>query len=102
MTEKIKFTISPAVAAYVRPGTAREVRLAGCAAAGSMAATNRLMLLFCLSKDADPEVRAAALSCLKEVPAETIREYMDSDNPHPLVLAALPAICRINPETPPP
>lgn len=99
MVEKIKLTISPAVAAYVRAGTAPEVRLSGCADAGSMTASNRLMLLFCLSKDAAPEVRAAALSRLKEVPAETIREYMDSGNPHPLVLAALPAICRINPET---
>lgn len=99
MAEKIKLTISPAVAAYVRPGTAPAVRLSGCADAGSMTASNRLMLLFCLSKDADPEVRAAALSRLKEVPAETIREYTDSDNPHPLVLAALPAICRVDPET---
>jgi hypothetical protein len=100
MTGRIKFTISPAVAAYVRPGTTLDVRLAGCAAAESMAATNRLMLLFCLSKDAEPAVRAAALSCLKEVPVETIREYMDSANPHPLVLAALPAFCQIPPEAP--
>jgi hypothetical protein len=99
MTEKIKFTISPAVAAYVRPGTSPEVRLAGCAAAGSMTATNQLVLLFCLSKDADTEVRTAALSCLKEVPVETVREYMDSENPHPLVLAALPALGQIHPET---
>ncbi|MFZ2950158.1 MAG: hypothetical protein WA003_11785 [Desulfuromonadaceae bacterium] len=98
MADKIKFTISPAVAAYVRPGTTLAVRLAGCAAAESMAATNRLMLLFCLSKDAEPGVRAAALSCLQEMPEETIREYMDSSNPHPLVLAALPALCNIHTE----
>ncbi|HXE96965.1 MAG TPA: hypothetical protein VN642_11200 [Dongiaceae bacterium] len=99
MAEKVKLTISPAVAAYVRPGTPSEVKLAGCAAADDgMATTDRLMLLFCLSKDAEPAVRAAAHSCLKALPAEIIREYMESANPHPLVLEMLPALCRNYPE----
>jgi hypothetical protein len=101
MAEKIKLTISPAVAAYVRPGTILEVRLAGCAAAESMAAADRLMLLFCLSKDAQPVVRAAAISCLEEVPGEVIKEYMHSANPHPLVLAALHLLCQNHPEAAP-
>lgn len=100
MAEKIKLTISPAVAAYVRPGTVLEVRLAGCAAAESMAAADRLMLLFCLSKDAEPVVRAAALSSLEGLPAEVIREYRESANPHPLVLDALLFLCRKHPEAP--
>ena len=62
-----------------------------------MPTSDRLMLLFCLSKDADPSVRNAALSCLENVPLEVIREYSDSANPHPLVLAALHL-----PETPVP
>jgi hypothetical protein len=94
MAEKIKLTISPAVAAYVRPGTTPEVRLAGCAAAGSMSAADRLMLLFCLSKDVEPAVRAAALSSLEKMPAQVIREYGEHPNPHPLVLEALPALCQ--------
>jgi hypothetical protein len=101
MAEKIKLSISPAVAAYVRPGTALEVRLAGCAVAESLATTDRLMLLFCLSKDADPAVRTAALSRLKEVSSEVIREYRDRTTPHPLVLAVLPLLCHNYPEASP-
>lgn len=102
MAEKIKLTISPAVAAYVRPGTALENRLAGCTAAESMTTTDRLMLLFCLSKDAEPAIRAAALFRLEELPVEVIREYLDCSNPHPLVLHALSTLCRNYPDTHPP
>ena len=93
MAEKVKLTISPVVAAYVRPGTAPEVRLAACTAAGSMAAADRLMLLFCLSKDAEQSVRAAALSCLKDLPEDAITAYIESDTPHPLVIDSLRLLC---------
>lgn len=93
MAEKIKLTISPAVSAYVRPGTPLEKRLAGCSDSESMAASDRIMLLFCLSKDAEPAVRSAALSCLKGLPAEVIEEYRNCPNPHPLLLDAFPLLC---------
>ncbi len=99
MAEKIKLTISPVVAAYVRPGTPPEVRFAGCSAAGNMAPNDRLLLLFCLTKDAEPAIRTAALACLKDVPAPVIREYLDCACPHPLVLAALPLLCSHYSET---
>jgi len=98
MAEKIKLTISPAVASYVRPGTALEVRLAGCADAENLAAADRLMLLFCLSKDAEPAIRTAAISRLGELPGEVIRAYIDGATPHPLVLTVLPTLCRNYPE----
>lgn len=101
MAEKIKLTISPAVAAFVRPGTSPEVRLAGCTAAEGMAVADRLMLLFCLSKDAEPVVRAAAFSSLKVLPTEVIKEYRDCPHPHPLVLDALTTLCQSHPETSP-
>ncbi len=94
-------SISLAVAAYVRPGTPLETRLAGCSAAESMEATDRLMLLFCLSKDAEPAVRAAAISSLEELPEEVIREYMDSGKTHPLVLDAVRTLCHNFPITHP-
>jgi hypothetical protein len=106
MAEKIKLTISPAVAAFVRPGTPPEVRLAACATADEMTTPDRVMLLFCLSKDTDPAIRAAAMSRLGDLPAEVVREYIDGENTHPLVLAALPLLCHnapepaIKPETP--
>jgi hypothetical protein len=93
MSEKVTLTISPVVAAYVRPGTPQETRLAGCAAAVSMIVTDRLMLLFCLSKDAEPAVKAAALVALKNVPVEIIEAFIQSPNPHPLMLHALRTLC---------
>ncbi len=99
MSEKVTLTISPTVAAYVRPGTALEVKLAGCAAAESMTATDRLMLLFCLSKDAEPAVQAAALAFLKNVPAEIIKEFAESPSPHPLMLNVLRTLCHNYPDS---
>jgi hypothetical protein len=98
MAEKIKITISPTVAAYARSGTSLEVRVAGCAAAGLMPTTDRLMLLFCLSKDTEPSVRAAALSCLKDLPLSIISEYVASLTAHPVILDALPRLCNYYPE----
>lgn len=89
MAEKIKLSISPAVAAYVRPGSPLEVRLTGCTAAESMATHDRLMLLFCLSKDVDPIIRSAALSSLKELPEEILREYIGSPDSNTIVLNTL-------------
>lgn len=91
MSGKVKLTITPAVAAYVRSGTPPEVKLSGFRAAESMAAPDRVMLLFCLSKDADPEIRRAALSSLEGLPADIILEYRSSADPHPLVLDVLPS-----------
>lgn len=98
MAEKIKLTISSAVAAYVRPGTALETRLTGCSAAENMATADRLMLLFCLSKDNEPSVRAEAIANLKKLPLRIIREYMDCARPHPLVLDALELLCHNHPK----
>ncbi len=98
MAEKIKLTISPAVAAYVRPGTSLEIRLAGCAAAESMETADRLMLLFCLSKDAETSVRSTALSFLSNLPTEVVKEYLDCANPHPLILASLYTLCHNHPD----
>ncbi len=98
MAEKIRLTISPTVAAFVRSGTSVEIRLTGCEAAADMVAPDRLMLLFCLSKDAEPAVRSSALSSFKHVPAEVLLEYMNSDSPNPLVLEVLPTLCQFYPK----
>jgi hypothetical protein len=101
MAEKIKLTISPAVAAFVRPGSSPELRLSGCSAALEMTAADRLMLLFCLSKDSEPTVRTAALSVLAELPADVIRDYQICNDAHPLVLEALPRLCKFYPSSTP-
>lgn len=101
MPEKITLTISPTVAAYVRPGTSPEIRIAGCAAAESMMTTDRLMLLFCLSKDPDPAVRSTALASLENLPGEILSEFTEAPDPHPLMLEALRTICHNYPVSPP-
>lgn len=101
MAEKVTLTISPVVAPYVRPGTPQDVKIVGCAAAENMVASDRLMLLFCLSKDADPAVRGAALASLKNVPTEIIAAFIESPNPHPLMLTALRTLCENYPDTSP-
>jgi hypothetical protein len=93
MSGKVTLTISPAVAPYVRSGTPLATRLAGCAAAGSMAPTDRMMLLFCLSKDAEPAVQSAALACLRDMPVEILSAFVESPHPHPLMLHALRTLC---------
>jgi len=93
MSEKIKLTLSPVVAAYVRQGTPLEIRLAGCTAAESMSATDRVLLLFCLSKDAESAVQSAALASLKSLPVEIIRAFVESPDPHPHILNALSILC---------
>lgn len=78
MAVKTTFTVSAAVAAYVRPGTAAATRLAGCAAADELLSVDRLTLLFCLSKDTDPSIRSAAVARIAAVPEEIVSEYRDS------------------------
>ncbi len=98
MAEKVKLSISPSVAAYVRPGTPLETRLTACSAAVDMEIPDQLMLLFCLSKDAEPAVRAAAFSCIEKLSRDVIIAYINSAHPHPLVLDALRALCHNFPE----
>lgn len=64
-----------------------------------MAATDRLTLLFCLSKDADPAVRSAALSCLESLQVEPIKEYAESTNPNPLILDLVKKLCHNYPDS---
>lgn len=98
MSEKIKLTISPAVAEYVRPGTPLERRLYASSIAGDLPIQDHLMLLFCLSKDSDLSVRSVALSSLNNLPTDIILGYLNSDLAHPLILNALPTICHNYPD----
>jgi hypothetical protein len=58
-----------------------------------MAPTDRMMLLFCLSKDAEPAVQSAALACLRDMPVEILSAFVESPHPHPLMLHALRTLC---------
>lgn len=93
MSNKIKLTISPAVAAYVRPGVPAETRLAGCRAATEMGSFDCITLLFCLSKDSEPTVKSSAISIIESLPENVIEEYFSSENANPLVLDVLSRTC---------
>jgi len=92
MAEIIKFTITPAVATYVRPGTSVETRLAGCTAASGLSPFERVTLLFCLTKDSDPAVRSTAVSGMLSLPEDVVSEYRSLQEAHPLVLETLAKI----------
>ena len=86
MSGKIKLSISPAVAAYVRSGTLNDVKLAGCEASDSMETFDRITLLFCLSKDADELVRMSAIARIEKLSEDVINYYTLSEKANPLVL----------------
>lgn len=89
MADKVKLSISPAVAAFVRQGTSPEIRLSGCLAAENMHIQDRLMLLFCLSKDKEPVIRSTAHALIKNLPDAVIEEYKNSVDSNKIVLDAL-------------
>lgn len=93
MSNKIKLTISPAVAAYVRPGVPTETRLAGCRAATEMEPFECITLLFCLSKDPEPLIKSSAISFIEKLSEDVIKEYFASENAHPLVVDVLKRTC---------
>ncbi|MDD2856920.1 MAG: hypothetical protein PHU01_15485, partial [Desulfuromonadaceae bacterium] len=93
----MKLSISSAVAAYVRPGSSVEVRLAGFSAAEGMADGDRLLLLFCLSKDTEPAIRSLAVSLLKALPESIVNGYRESPDANPIVLKAISGLFLADP-----
>jgi hypothetical protein len=92
MSEVLKFKITSAVAAFVRPGVAVDKKLSGIQTAPAMAPSERLTLLFCLLKDTDETVKSAAESAFAELPQEVVLLYIQSADCHPSVLSMLAKI----------
>ncbi len=93
MSEKIKLSIPPSVAAYVRPGTSSEIRFSGCEASGAMEPFERVTLLFCLSKDTEQAVRSVAVAYIEQLPEDVISDYACSEKSNPIILEAVAKIC---------
>ena len=89
MSEVVKFKVSPAVAAFVRPGVPVEKKLAGIQTAPLMEPFEWLTLLFCLQKDAEPAVREAAVAAFSIVPGEAVLSYLRSAETHPFLINEL-------------
>lgn len=86
MAETIRLKISPAVARFVQPGCGREERLSGIGDVSSLGAGDQVLLAFCLARDADQVVRAAAVACFSSLPDRVLQEYLSSPDVHPSIL----------------
>lgn len=97
MADAIKFKISPAVAAFVRPGVSSDQKLAGLAASASLEPFDRITLVYCLMKDADAIVKGAAKTAFVELPDNVIITYVDASEAHPAVLDLLAKVHHARP-----
>ncbi len=86
MSETVKLRISPAVAPFVRPGVAAGERMHGLKAAEGLDPVDRVVLLFCLTRDQDPQVRNAAIPAFNAVADEDLFAYCAHPDPHPAIL----------------
>jgi len=89
MPEVVRFKISSIVAAFVRPGVTLEKKLAGIQTAPQLEPFERLTLLFCLLKDAEPAVKEAAAAAFSSLPAEVVLSYVRDPEAHPFLLDKL-------------
>ena len=89
MVEKLKLKISPAVAAYVRPDVSTAEKLRGLEAAAEMVPADQLMLFFCLMRDADDLIKAAATVAFGALPEKLLAEYVRESKTHPAILDAI-------------
>lgn len=86
MAETVKLSIPASVAAFVRPGTPLEERLRGAGGVVDLPPRELLLLLFCLSKDSQPEVSGLAVSTLAALDKELVVSALEGGGFHPAVL----------------
>lgn len=89
MSEPVRITIPAAVAAFVRPGTPLEERLRGAEGQPSLPPREQVLLLFCLSKDADPQVRQRTAASWQTLDQALVCEALAEDVFHPALLHSL-------------
>lgn len=86
MAEKIRLKIPSSVAAFVRPGIGTDEKLRGLEAAGGMSPEERVLLIFCLTRDPDDIVKGAASAAFESLPPEPLLAYIRQDEPNTAVL----------------
>jgi hypothetical protein len=89
MAEKVTLKLPAAAAALVRGEAPKEERLKAARGEVPLGATDLGTLLLFLSLDADPEVKAAAMRTLRELPADLLMAIVASPSTHPKVLDLL-------------
>ena len=100
MREKVKLKISPAVAKFVGPKVQAEEKLRGIETSDSLVPADRITLIFCLMRDTDKTVAAAASIAFKALPEDCLLPFLRTPDPHYLILDAIarfhyssPAVC---------
>ena len=78
MAEKVKLKISPAIAAFLRPGASADEKLSGLEAASGMTPEDRVLLICCLMQDGDCVVKGAAEAVFESLPPEPLVEFVRS------------------------
>lgn len=86
MSEPVRIAIPVAVAALVRKETPLQERLQAARGEMELHPQELLLALFCLSKDAEQEVRSAAETTLRELPDERFDCLTVWSDPHPAIL----------------
>lgn len=89
MTEPVRIHIPASVAFFVRPDTLVQDRLRGAGGSVDLPAHELILLLFCLSKDAEAEVRSLAAATMAALDHELILAALAVERYHPAVLHAL-------------
>jgi len=97
VAETVKLSIPATVAAFVRPGTPLEERLRGAGGAVDLPPRELLLLLFCLGKDSDGEVRRLAIASMAALDPELVVSVVAERGWHPAVLHSLALACGRNP-----
>jgi len=86
MSEAVKISIPATVAAFIRPGTPLEERLRGAEGKTDLPPREQVLLLFCLSKDADPQVRERTVVSWHALDQTLVCEALDQGGFHPALL----------------
>lgn len=86
---KATIRISQDSARYVKPGASREDRLAAARGEAGVPSSDFPAVLAFLSRDADPEIRTAAVRSLKELARDILLQACASPRTHPRILELL-------------
>jgi len=89
MSDPVKISIPESVAAFVRPSIPLQERLRGAGGAVDLPPRELVLMLFCLGKDADDEVRDLAAATLASLDQDLLLAALDGAGYHPVVLHAL-------------
>jgi hypothetical protein len=87
--EAEKIRVSPAAARYVATAATKEDKLKVAQGQVPLVAEDLAVVLFFLCYDPDPEVKATAVNCLREMPEGVLLGVVDNPDLHPRILDVL-------------